>query len=162
MYGNIQVRFLRGKEAERLPTYLTRKVRDFMKVSKIICPKCKNTEFKAGNDKYTCESCNYILSDEDIDRILNEAYKQHKAELNQKKEKPRDGIKEIEKVCIAVMKLKDSDFVTTEAMYTEQLEYTHPFKHGTANRQHRLGEHNRKVIEALKNLREVISAGGNI
>lgn len=60
-----------------------------MKVSKIICPKCKDTEFKAGDGKYTCESCGYVLSDEDIDRILNEAYEQHIAELNQEKEGQR-------------------------------------------------------------------------
>jgi len=47
-------------------------------------------------------------------------------------------------------------------MYKEQLDYTHPFKHATARRQHDFGEHNRKVNEALKNMREVISAGRNI
>lgn len=79
-----------------------------------------------------------------------------------KKQTERDGVKEIEKVCIAVLKLQDSDFEEMGKVYTEQEKYTHPLKMATANRQHALGMHNRKVTQALKNLQDTIRAGVDI
>jgi uncharacterized Zn finger protein (UPF0148 family) len=56
-----------------------------MKILKIKCPECKNTVFKPDNGTYTCESCGYALTDKDKDKILTEAYKQHKAALKQER-----------------------------------------------------------------------------
>jgi hypothetical protein len=82
--------------------------------------------------------------------------------LNMKKPTERDGIKEINKVCKAVLKLQDSDFEQVEKMYKEQASYCHPLKHATASKQHALGEHNKKVVLALKALSDTIKAGTDI
>ena len=51
-----------------------------MKVSVIICPQCKSTQFKDEAGTYVCETCGYALTDEDRQNILNSLYEQHKAE----------------------------------------------------------------------------------
>lgn len=79
-----------------------------------------------------------------------------------KKTIERNGINEINKVCKAVEKLKDNDFEEIEKMYKEQKYYVHPLKMATANKQHALGEHNRKVAGALKTLRDIIKVGAGI
>lgn len=76
--------------------------------------------------------------------------------------KDREGINEINKVCKAVLKLQDSDFEEVEKMYKEQEGYVHPLTMATAGRQHALGEYNRKVVEALKSLRDTIKDGAAI
>jgi uncharacterized FAD-dependent dehydrogenase len=78
------------------------------------------------------------------------------------KVKERDGIKEIEKVCRAVLKITDDDFSKMEEVIQSQEEYNHPLKMGTAHQQHLLSEHNRKVIDKLKELRTTIEAGAGI
>lgn len=71
----------------------------------------------------------------------------------------RNGINEINKVCKSVMKLQDSDFEEIEKAYKNQLAYISPLKMATTSKQHMLGEHNEKVIIALKVLRDVIKDG---
>lgn len=81
-------------------------------------------------------------------------------EMSEKK--PRDGVKEIEKVCISVMKLQDADFMAVSEVIEGQAEYNHPLKNGTANRQHQLSAHNQRVTEKLIELREIIKLGATI
>ena len=69
----------------------------------------------------------------------------------------RNGAKEINKVCRLVMRLKDEDFLEMEGVIRSQLGYSHPFKMATAKKQHELGEHNKGVLDALKNLKDLIS-----
>ena len=70
--------------------------------------------------------------------------------------KERDRVKEINKVCKSVIKLQDSDFEELEKMIEQQERYSHPFKNKTAGKLNDTGNHNRKVMEALKSLRNVI------
>lgn len=70
--------------------------------------------------------------------------------------KTRNGIGEINKVCKAVLKLTDADFTEVEKMYEEQASYCHPLKMAKASKQHELGSHNQRVVEALKALRSTI------
>lgn len=74
----------------------------------------------------------------------------------------KSGIEKINKVCNAASKLQDTDFEEVEKMCEEQEHYSHPFKQATAQRQHALGDHNKKVLAALKNLRDVIKEGEKI
>lgn len=74
----------------------------------------------------------------------------------------RNGINEICKVCEAVLTLQDSDFAEIQELYKGQKDYCHPLKNATAKRQNELGEHNEKVVQALKALLETIKLGENI
>ena len=74
----------------------------------------------------------------------------------------RDGIQEINKVCMAVMELTDEDFAQVREMAEQQSNYVHPLKNATARRQQELGDHNARVIDALYTLREIIKSGGEI
>ncbi|OBZ08914.1 hypothetical protein A8L34_22435 [Bacillus sp. FJAT-27264] len=71
----------------------------------------------------------------------------------------RNSIREINKVCKAVLKLQDGDFVEMEGVYKGQESYSHPLKNATAAKQNQLGAYNRRVTEALKNLRSVLESG---
>lgn len=77
--------------------------------------------------------------------------------MNEKKQ--RDGIKEINKVCKSVLKLQESDFEEVEKMIEQQERYTHPLKCKTAGEFNELGNHNRRVMNALKQLKETIEQG---
>jgi hypothetical protein len=55
-----------------------------MKVSVIICPKCKGTKFKSGEGTYICETCGYALNNDDRDNILNSLFEQHIADEKKK------------------------------------------------------------------------------
>ena len=74
-------------------------------------------------------------------------------------ENNRDGIKEVNEVCIAVLSLTDADFGAVREMITEQGNYTHPLKNGTANKYHELSRHNMRVINALQHLQDVLNEG---
>ena len=74
----------------------------------------------------------------------------------------RDGVKEIEKVCMAVLNLEIEDFAEMDRVAQKQCEYAHPLKMATARWQNELGEHNKKVMEELKNLRNVLKDGAKI
>lgn len=76
--------------------------------------------------------------------------------------KERDGVKEIEKVCKAVLKLQYEDFIAMDKVIQEQSGYTHPLKMSTTRWQHELGEHNKRVMAALRNLHKVLRDGVTI
>ncbi|MEL7609512.1 MAG: hypothetical protein AAGU74_08385 [Bacillota bacterium] len=73
--------------------------------------------------------------------------------------KERSSINEVNKVCKAVLKLTDEDFSEVEDMAKAQAAYAHPFKMATAAQQQEYGDHNMRVLAALRNLRDVIRAG---
>ena len=77
-------------------------------------------------------------------------------------EKPRNGVKEINKVCKSVLKLQHSDFEELNSVITQQNEYNHPLKMGTVGWQRDLGNHNQRVLDALITLRSVILEGKDI
>jgi hypothetical protein len=76
--------------------------------------------------------------------------------------KERNGVNEINKVCKAVLKLKDEDFSEMETVIRNQLAYNHPLKMATARWQGELAGHNGRVLEALRNLKTVIEGGATI
>lgn len=76
--------------------------------------------------------------------------------------KERNPIREINKVCKAALKLQESDFTAMEEIITQQSEYNSPLKMATNIRQSKLSEHNRRVVDKLKELREVIISGSGI
>lgn len=76
--------------------------------------------------------------------------------------KERNSINEINKVCKAVLKLQESDFFAIEEVIAQQAEYNSPLKMATNIRQSRLAEHNRRVVDSLRGLREVILLGSDI
>ena len=77
-------------------------------------------------------------------------------------DKTRDGIEKINKVCAAVLKLTDADFDQAKGMAEGQSNYLNPLKPATSHRQNQLGDHNIRVLNALRVLREVISGGADI
>ena len=76
-------------------------------------------------------------------------------------DKKRDGIKEIDKVCVAVLELTDADFEQVKIMAEEQRSYVHPLKSATAQKFQELGDYNTRVINALYALREIIRGGAD-
>jgi hypothetical protein len=84
------------------------------------------------------------------------------SEYEQVTKKPRDGVKEIEKVCKAVLKLQYEDFIAMDKVAQEQSEYTNPLKMATVKWQHELSIHNKRVMVALRNLQKAIQDGQTI
>ena len=71
-------------------------------------------------------------------------------------------ISKVNNLCQKILLLTDEEIGECEEMANKQYAYNHPLKCATAGRYHDLGEHNLKVIIALKYLREVIKEGENI
>ena len=76
--------------------------------------------------------------------------------------KERDGIKEVEKVCEAILKLQTEDFIMMDEIAQGQCNYNSPLRIATARWQNELGVHNKQVIEILKNLHGVLKNGATI
>ena len=74
----------------------------------------------------------------------------------------RNGIKEIDKVCAAVLNLKDADFEEARKMAQGQSNYINPLKPATSAKQGALGDYNAQVLHALHALREVIKTGQSL
>lgn len=70
-----------------------------------------------------------------------------------------DSIEKVNKVCKSVLKLTDEDFNVVDEMAQEQSDYVHPLKGATQSKFNDLGNHNQRVIAALKNLKDVIESG---
>lgn len=77
-------------------------------------------------------------------------------------DKKRNGIKEINKVCELVLKLTDNDFAEMWEVVLQQMEYNNPLKTATTHWQYELSQHNKKVLEILQQLREVLHNGSSI
>lgn len=77
-------------------------------------------------------------------------------------EKVRSGVREINKVCKAVLRLQHSDFEELHSIINQQNEYNNPLKMGTSVWQGNLANHNQQVLDALIALRSIILAGKDI
>jgi len=71
-----------------------------------------------------------------------------------------DSITKINKICKSVLALSKADFSAIDKMAQEQSTYIHPFKGETQAMFSELGNHNQRVLAALKNLHDVILKGG--
>lgn len=56
----------------------------------------------------------------------------------------------------------DESWSDLDDMIEQQLSYQHPLKMATTMRQHALGEANKKVVDKLKELKEVFKESGKI
>lgn len=68
-------------------------------------------------------------------------------------------IERVNRICKAVLKLTDEDINAVEIMAQEQSGFTHPLKQDKQAHYNDLGNHNVKVINALKDLRGVLVSG---
>ena len=68
----------------------------------------------------------------------------------------KTGIQKANTISKLILALTDDDFEQLEEMYNNQLNYFSPLKMATQNKQHALGEHNKSVVNGLKQLRETI------
>lgn len=59
-------------------------------------------------------------------------------------------------------KVTDEELVELEELARGQLEYISPLKQATMARQRALGEHNLRVIECVRKLRDTIIAGKHL
>lgn len=48
-----------------------------MAIYDIVCGKCGKTRFKMIDNKETCENCGYIMTDKDIDNLLEQCYRDY-------------------------------------------------------------------------------------
>ncbi len=67
-----------------------------------------------------------------------------------------DSIQKVNKVCKDILKLSEVDIEEAEKMAQEQIEYIHPLKYAKASKFHKMGNNNKKILTALKNLRTLI------
>ena len=65
----------------------------------------------------------------------------------------RDVVKEIFKISKLVLAITDEEFEELESMAQEQCDYVNPLKCSTTAKRHALGEHNKKMISCLRDLK---------
>lgn len=68
-------------------------------------------------------------------------------------------MKNIMKLAKLAKNVTNEELGDATAMAQDQLDYINPLKNGTAMRQHALGEYNMKVINKIRELRDVITSG---
>lgn len=73
------------------------------------------------------------------------------------KVKKHDAVNIVYKISELIRQLTDEDFKEFEDIIQQQEAYNHPFKMGTAIRQRELAEHNKKMVNCLKELRELVN-----
>lgn len=66
------------------------------------------------------------------------------------------GTEKINEICHLVKDLKESDFQDIEKLSKQQSNYTNPLKMDRQLELNEIGNHNMKIIDALKNLQKVI------
>lgn len=71
----------------------------------------------------------------------------------------RDVVKEIFKISKLVLSITDEEFEELEEMAQEQCDYVNPLKCDTTAKQNALGEHNKKMIACLKELKNTLLRG---
>lgn len=76
-----------------------------------------------------------------------------------RKTEKRDVVKEIFKISKIVLSITDEEFEELEAMAQEQCDYINPLKCATTARQHALGEHNKKMVACLRELKNILLSG---
>lgn len=68
-----------------------------------------------------------------------------------------DAVNIVYKISELIRQLTDDDFKEFEDIIKQQEEYYNPLKMGTVNRQRELAEHNKKMLNCLKELKELVS-----
>lgn len=68
-----------------------------------------------------------------------------------------DPVNIVYKISELVRKLTEEDFKYLEGIIVCQEIYFNPFKMATVNRQRELAEHNKKMVNCLKDLYELVS-----
>ena len=72
-------------------------------------------------------------------------------------EKEKDVVNIVYKIAQLVRTIDDEDFEELEKIVDTQQQYYNPLKMKTTNRQHELAEHNAKMINTLKTLKELVN-----
>ena len=70
-----------------------------------------------------------------------------------------DSIEKVNEVCKLALSLTDEDLKAVDEMSNEQAGYLHPFNGEKQAKFNDLGNHNQKVLDAVKNLREILIDG---
>ena len=73
------------------------------------------------------------------------------------KAKKHDPVNIVYKISELIRQLTDEDFKEFEDTIKQQEAYYNPLKMGTVNRQRKLAEHNKKMVNCLRELRELVS-----
>ena len=73
--------------------------------------------------------------------------------------KKHDPVNVVYKISELVRQLTDDDFKEFEETIKQQEEYYNPLKMETVNKQRQLAEHNKKMVNCLKELKELVSKG---
>lgn len=73
--------------------------------------------------------------------------------------KKHDPVNVVWKISELVRQLTDDDFKEFEETIKQQEEYYNPLKMGTVNKQRQLAEHNKKMVNCLKEIKELVSKG---
>lgn len=68
-----------------------------------------------------------------------------------------DAINIVYKISELIRQLTDDDFKEFEDIIKQQEKYYNPLKMGTVNEQRELAEHNKKILNCLKELKELVS-----
>lgn len=74
----------------------------------------------------------------------------------------RCGTPNVYQVCLDVRRITEAEIEELREMAKEQCEYNNPLRMATTCRQHKLGEHNNAVLDALVNLKQVVENGVDI
>lgn len=69
----------------------------------------------------------------------------------------KDVVNIVYKIAQLVRTIDDEDFEELEKIVNTQQQYYNPLKMETTNRQHELAEHNAKMINTLKTLKELVN-----
>lgn len=78
-------------------------------------------------------------------------------EVMRMRNKKHDPVNIVYKIAELVRELTDEDFKYFEDTIEGQESYFSPLRMGTVNRQRELAEHNKKMVNCLKQLRELVS-----
>ena len=70
--------------------------------------------------------------------------------------KKHDPVNVAYKISELVRQLTDDDFKEFEEIINQQGEYYNPLKMGTVNKQRELAEHNKKMVNCLKELKKLV------
>lgn len=73
--------------------------------------------------------------------------------------KKKDVVNIIYKISQLILSISDADFKELEEMIENQKEYYNPLKMETTNKQHKLAEHNKKMVNCLKDLKQILIDG---
>jgi mevalonate kinase len=68
-------------------------------------------------------------------------------------------VEKVNKLCRSVLELTEQDLQAVDTIAQEQASYTHPLKVAKQAKVNELGNHNQRVLSALRNLRQVLIDG---